>query len=112
MILCPCCNLPIDLVAVAVAADLDGRAYLYPVCTRCGQITERSPKARDRLFRAAHRRIVTDPDRYGAMLFPTFCQAKMASGLVGQGQVGQDTVETFWGPVLAGKGHHGQRTSD
>jgi hypothetical protein len=104
MIVCPCCGKPLDYVAMTAVTIVDGEPYLFPVCSRCHAMIEGRQKMRALLFASADRRIAADPDRVGAMLFPSEYQARMACGLASKGQMGIDTISTFWGPQGAGKG--------
>jgi hypothetical protein len=112
MICCPCCGKPLDYVAMTAVTVIESEAFLYPVCSRCLVMIERSRKAAAVLFASADRRITEDPPRFGAMLFPSEYQARMACGLASKGQVGVDTISTFWGPQGSWKGHHEQQSSD
>ena len=95
---CPGCNFPLATPARSIACEGNGAAGLVVLCARCDTALNRLPpnKARTRAL-AACAKALSQPERYGVVLFPDMDDAVLACGLFGHPDYAGEVLDMLSG---------------
>jgi len=80
---CPCCDLPIRLIASSASGAIDGQPFVMLICNACDLRLRRLPaKARARWLDAAERRVGKHPANYACKALDSDVEARLMVSLV------------------------------